>query len=200
MSVLLKGTERIFFLGKLSLNLKKKNKKSQKVFSSGKMALNEGSSTTSSSSSSRAPVRPTITLPPRTSIENFFMGGGPGASPGPMTLVSSFFNENDPDSDCRSFSQLLAGAIASPAATARQSFHQQFSVSKQVENSSSREKDGVGRGGGGGGKFRFQQSRPDGLVVTQPPMFTIPPGLSPATLLDSPGFFSAAQVFPIFLF
>lgn len=161
------------------------------------MALNEGSSSTSSSS--RAPVRPTITLPPRTSIENFFMGSGPGASPGPMTLVSSFFNENDPDSDCRSFSQLLAGAIASPAATgaARQSFHQQQqpSVSKQVENSGSREKDGVG-GGGGVSEFRFQQSRPDGLVVTQPPMFTIPPGLSPATLLDSPGFFSAAAQGP----
>lgn len=192
MSVLLKGTERIFFWKIFS------ESKKVKKFSSGKMVLNEGSSTTSSSSSSRAPVRPTITLPPRTSIENFFMGGGgPGASPGPMTLVSSFFNENDPDSDCRSFSQLLAGAIASPAAIARQSFHQQSSGSKQVENSSSKEKDDVGSGGGAG-EFRFQQSRPDGLVATQPPMFTIPPGLSPATLLDSPGFFSTAQVFSIF--
>ncbi|KAL0372491.1 UNVERIFIED_CONTAM: putative WRKY transcription factor 3 [Sesamum calycinum] len=43
-------------------------------------------------------------------------------------------------------------------------------------------------------EFRFQQNRPAGLVVTQPPgMFTIPPGLSPASLLDSPGFFSSSQ-------
>lgn len=59
--------------------------------------------------------RPTINLPPRTSMESFF--GGPGFgfgfSPGPMTLVSSFFSDSD---DCKSFSQLLAGAMASPVA------------------------------------------------------------------------------------
>lgn len=51
--------------------------------------------------------RPTITLPPRT--DTLFTGG---FSPGPMTLLSSFFPEGD---DCKSFSQLLAGAMASPA-------------------------------------------------------------------------------------
>lgn len=87
-----------------------------------------------------------------------------GASPGPMTLLSSFFPEaeNDPDSDCRSFSQLLAGGMASPAPM--------------------------------GGQFMFQQNRPAGLVVSQPPaMFTVPPGLSPASLLDSPSFFPSSQ-------
>ncbi|KAL3511084.1 hypothetical protein ACH5RR_030485 [Cinchona calisaya] len=145
------------------------------------MAENDGSS-------SRAPVRPTISLPPRTSMESLFTGG-PGASPGPMTLVSNFFADNDPDYDCRSFSQLLAGAITSPAAvpSLRQSF-------QRVDNSSSRGKDnGSGSGGVGGSEFMFKQNRPTGLVVTQPAMFTIPPGLSPASLLDSPGFFSAGQ-------
>ncbi|KAH6809876.1 WRKY DNA-binding protein 3 [Perilla frutescens var. frutescens] len=102
----------------------------------------------------------TITLPARGSAGSFFMG----VSPGPMTLLSSFFpeTENDPDSDCRSFSQLLAGGMASPAAV--------------------------------GGEFMFQQNRPAGLVVSQPPaMFTVPPGLSPASLLDSPGFFPSSQ-------
>ncbi|MCI98047.1 WRKY transcription factor, partial [Trifolium medium] len=33
------------------------------------------------------PTRPTITLPPRPFVEAFFAGA---ASPGPMTLVSSF--------------------------------------------------------------------------------------------------------------
>nr|AKA27920.1 WRKY protein [Salvia miltiorrhiza] len=108
-----------------------------------------------SSSSSKPP--PSITLPPRTSIESLFTGGA-GASPGPMSLVSSFFAENDPDNDCRSFSQLLAGAVQSTA-----------------------------------DEFRFQQNRPAVLAVSHPPgagTFTVPPGLSPATLLDSPDLFS----------
>lgn len=86
-----------------------------------------------------------------------------------MTLVSSFFSENDPDSDCRSFSQLLAGAMASP----RPNF-------PAAENS---EPD----------HLRFRQNRPAGLMVSnsqqQQGVFTIPPGLSPASLLDSPGLF-----------
>lgn len=98
-------------------------------------------------------------LRPRSAAESMFT-----VSPGPMTLVSSFFSENDPDSDCRSFSQLLAGAVESPV-TAEES----------------------------GGDLRFKMNRPSGLAVTQPSMFTIPPGLSPACLLDSPGLFSAAN-------
>lgn len=135
-----------------------------------------------SSSSSKHP--PTITLPPRTSIDNFFTGTG--ASPGPMSLVSSFFAENEPDNDCRSFSQLLAGAMSSPGA-----MRQNFSAIAESRGE-----------GGGSGDFRFQQNRPAGLVVSQPPgMFTIPPGLSPASLLDSPGFFSSSQVVNgVFLF
>ncbi|KAI4314117.1 hypothetical protein L6164_027053 [Bauhinia variegata] len=62
--------------------------------------------------------RPTISLPSRTSMESLFNGGLPagggfGFSPGPMTLVSSFFSDND---DYKSFSQLLAGAMPSPVA------------------------------------------------------------------------------------
>ncbi|XP_061369670.1 probable WRKY transcription factor 4 [Gastrolobium bilobum] len=55
------------------------------------------------------PPRPTITLPPRTaSMDTLFNGG---FSPGPMTLVSSFFAEGE---DFKSFSQLLTGSMASP--------------------------------------------------------------------------------------
>ncbi|KAI4328498.1 hypothetical protein L6164_020849 [Bauhinia variegata] len=62
--------------------------------------------------------RLSITLPPRTSTETLFNGGTPaggafGFSPGPMTLLSSFFPDND---DNKSFSQLLAGAMVSPVA------------------------------------------------------------------------------------
>nr|GEU55252.1 probable WRKY transcription factor 4 [Tanacetum cinerariifolium] len=119
-------------------------------------------------------TRPSITLPPRATVENMFTGSlTTDASPGPMTLVSNFFSENDPDSDCRSFSQLLSGAMLSPV-----ELHDRRPVSSG------------GAGGGGSVDFRFDSNgRPGSLVVNQPSMFTIPPGMSPASLLDSPGFF-----------
>ncbi|KAM3713894.1 hypothetical protein ACB098_01G293500 [Castanea mollissima] len=118
--------------------------------------------------------RPTITLPPRPSMETFFTGG-PGASPGPMTLVSSFFSDNYPDSDCRSFSQLLAGAMASPLATPTFFTHKDNSLKDNTSG--------------------FKQSRPTNLVVASSPLFTIPPGLSPSGFLNSPGFFSPQSPF-----
>ncbi|KAI4352529.1 hypothetical protein L6164_006769 [Bauhinia variegata] len=133
------------------------------------------------------PPRPTITLPPRPSIEAFFTVGA-GASPGPMTLVSSFFSDNYPDSDCRSFSQLLAGAMASPLALGvRPSFYTDNSTdnsSKEVGSEQAAEKN-----------LGFKQSRPMNLVVARSPLFTIPPGLSPSGLLNSPGFFSPQSPF-----
>ncbi|XP_010514101.1 PREDICTED: probable WRKY transcription factor 3 isoform X1 [Camelina sativa] len=125
--------------------------------------------------------RPTISLPPRPFGEMFF-SGGVGFSPGPMTLVSNLFS--DPD-ELKSFSQLLAGAMASPAAAAVAAAAVVATAHHQTPVSS------VGEGGGGDDVDpRFKQNRPTGLMITQPPgMFTVPPGLSPATLLDSPSFF-----------
>ncbi|KAI3730735.1 hypothetical protein L1987_61911 [Smallanthus sonchifolius] len=129
-------------------------------------------------------TRPSITLPARSTVENLFTvgGGGTDGSPGPMTLVANFFSENDPDSGCRSFSQLLSGAISSPAEIPDRTY-------------SDKEADIAG-GGAGGGNVDFQfmnNGRPSSLMVTQPPVFTIPPGMSPASLLDSPGFFPQTQ-------
>ncbi|KAK4423710.1 hypothetical protein Salat_1953900 [Sesamum alatum] len=70
---------------------------------------------------SSAKPPPTITLPPRTGMDNFFTAG---VSPGPMTLVSTLFAENDPDSDCRSFSQLLAAPCRLPQLC--RTFRQEF--------------------------------------------------------------------------
>ncbi|XP_071722615.1 probable WRKY transcription factor 3 [Rutidosis leptorrhynchoides] len=112
--------------------------------------------------SSSALPRPTITLPLRTLFGDSLFNGPGDFSPGPMTLVSSFFNDPATD-DCKSFSQLLAGAMTSPAP----------------------EQDQSGEG------FRFNQDRPAGLMVSAPSpagMFTVPLGLSPTNLLpDSPG-------------
>lgn len=43
---------------------------------------------------------------------------------------------------------------------------------------------------GGENKSGFKQSRPMNLMVARSPLFTVPPGLSPSGLLNSPGFFS----------
>ncbi|CAI9297037.1 unnamed protein product [Lactuca saligna] len=141
-------------------------------------------------------TRPSITLPPRSTVETLFAGGGsgPGASPGPMTLVSNFFSENDPDSDCRSFSQLLSGAMLSPAEIPDRRPSSHLDIRHSYSNKESVNSGGGGGGGGGNVDFQFSNNgRPSSLVVTQPSMFTIPPGLSPATLLDSPGFFPQTQ-------
>ncbi|KAF8104602.1 hypothetical protein N665_0171s0103 [Sinapis alba] len=123
----------------------------------------------STSKSTGAPSRPSLSLPPRPFNEMFF-NAGVGFSPGPMTLVSNMFPDSD---EFRSFSQLLAGAMASPAAAAA------AMASEEGNNSSS----------GGDVDPRFKQSRPTGLMISQSPsMFTVPPGLSPAMLLDSPSF------------
>lgn len=151
------------------------------------MAKNEGPQRVSLSATQPPPpqpppTRPTIALPPRPSMETLFTGG-PGASPGPMTLVSSFFSDNYSDFEYRSFSQLLAGAMASPMAAARPSF---FAENNQSDNSLK----GGGLGDGVDKNSGFKQSRPMNLVVARSPLFTVPPGLSPSGLLNSPGFFS----------
>ncbi|KAK6913300.1 WRKY domain [Dillenia turbinata] len=132
-----------------------------------------------------APPRPTIAVPPRATVDSFF--SGVGLSPGPMTLVSSFFSEDYPDSGCRSFSQLLAGAMASPGA------RPSFVTDNSTENSLKEASFGDGAGDKGSLGLGFKQSRPLSLVVARSPVFMIPPGLSPFGLLNSPGFFSPLQ-------
>lgn len=127
-------------------------------------------------------VPPMIALPPASSFENLFTGGpGPGFSPGPMTLVSNFFSDHYPDVDCRSFSQLLAGAMASPAS--------QIPATSVFEDcSSTKQVDSEKKLGG------FKQNRPMDLVIAQSPTgFMFPSMFSPSGLLNSPGFFSPLQ-------
>lgn len=128
-----------------------------------------------------AAPRPTITLtlPPRPTMETLFTGG-PDLSPGPMTLVSSFFADYYPDSDSCSFSQLLAGAMASPVAR-----------TNLLSDNSSKDSNS---GDGSDIKLGFKQNRPNDLVVAHSPLFMMPPGLSPSGLLNSPGFFSTLRV------
>nr|AAF79402.1 F16A14.18 [Arabidopsis thaliana] len=151
--------------------------------------MSEKEEAPSTSKSTGAPSRPTLSLPPRPFSEMFF-NGGVGFSPGPMTLVSNMFPDSD---EFRSFSQLLAGAMSSPAtaaAAAAAATASDYQRLGEGTNSSSGDVDP-----------RFKQNRPTGLMISQsqsPSMFTVPPGLSPAMLLDSPSFlglFSPVQVF-----
>lgn len=143
------------------------------------------------------PPRPTISLPPRSAYESLFYGGAAGGggpsevSPGPLTLVSSFFAE-DPDSGFQSFTQLLQGAMNSPMGPAppRRLTGQE---EKEAERDSSgrverREEGGLGL-----------QNRPPSLEIAQPPqIFTVPQGLSPTCLLGSPALFSPGLVGVLF--
>ncbi|XP_004235494.1 probable WRKY transcription factor 4 isoform X1 [Solanum lycopersicum] len=107
----------------------------------------------------------TLTIPPK---DSFFGGGNmPYFSPGPMTLVSTFFSE----SEYPSFSQLLAGAMASPLAKPPTLFPGEEENCKQG----------------------YKQNRPMNLMVAQSPFFTIPTAFTPSGLLNSPGFLSAVQ-------
>uniref|UniRef100_A0A804LM08 Uncharacterized protein n=1 Tax=Zea mays TaxID=4577 RepID=A0A804LM08_MAIZE len=88
------------------------------------------------------PPRPTLALPPRSVIESLFAAGAAETSPGPLTLAAALFPDAPSPAFHGSFTQLLVGAIGSPA------------------------------------------------VPSSPSPFAVPPRLSPATLLGSPGFFS----------
>nr|UVI59185.1 WRKY transcription factor 2 [Ocimum tenuiflorum]WIE96213.1 WRKY transcription factor 2 [Ocimum tenuiflorum] len=127
-------------------------------------------------------AKPTIQVPPRGSAGFLYANGsGPGFSPGPMTLVSSFFPEHSPFS----YSQLLAGAMASPLA-AKPGFSPAFDFGRDgrerdVSDDGKSSEAGVGR----------KWDRPVSLVVPPPqgaesmsPLFMVPPGLSPSGLLS----------------
>lgn len=143
---------------------------------------NGGSAAAAAPPQQQRRVPPMITLPPQTSFETLFTGGpGPGFSPGPMTLISNFFSDHNTDIDCRSFSQLLAGAMASPAS--------QIPPTSMFDDcSSSKQPDSEKKQGG------FKQNRPMDLVIAQSPSgFMFPSTFSPSGLLNSPGFFSPLQ-------
>lgn len=72
----------------------------------------------------RRPPRPTLALPPRSAVQSYFAGTGAGSSsagaaetsPGPLTHAAALFPDVPSPAFHGSFTQLLVGAIGSPAA------------------------------------------------------------------------------------
>ncbi|XP_073060373.1 probable WRKY transcription factor 3 [Primulina eburnea] len=136
--------------------------------------------------------KPTISVPPRGSMDALYINwSGLGFSPGPMTLMSSYLGDQGPFS----FSQLLAGAMASPVVGKPGFLLGQDSGKELREGSFANDEKNIESGGG------YKRNRPMNLVVAQPqslpsepqslsPLFMFPPGLSPSGLLNSPGFLS----------
>ncbi|KAL5206529.1 hypothetical protein ABZP36_034738 [Zizania latifolia] len=140
------------------------------------------------------PPRPRLALPPRSVAESLFTGAG-DASPGPLTLASALF-PSEPDggggggglssssggaSGASSFTQLLIGNLAPPP---HASHPQQQQQQREAE---------WGRGGVARAGPALSVAPPAGAGAGA--VFTVPPGLSPSGLLDSPGLlFSPAMV------
>ncbi|KAL9267213.1 putative WRKY transcription factor 4 [Drosera capensis] len=161
------------------------------------------SSNPSSSKSSKHQL-PTISIPPRGAADALFTGA---KSPGPLTILSNFFSDYLTDTaggvETRSFSQLLAGAMASPAGGEWSLF---------LDDNDSGDVGGVYGGGvygcGDGddsvgekaGLSGFKRNRPENLMV---PVSTLlasaaaaaapspaSAAFTPTAFLNSPGMFS----------
>ncbi|KAL6650163.1 hypothetical protein ACP70R_014387 [Stipagrostis hirtigluma subsp. patula] len=88
------------------------------------MAAREVSASAAEGARRPPPPRPTLALPPRSHVESLFAAGPAAAaeaSPGPLTLAAALFPDAPSPAFSGSFTQLLVGAIGSPAAAAASS-------------------------------------------------------------------------------
>eukprot|EP00249_Psilotum_nudum_P021076 c27962_g3_i1 orf=553-2493(+) len=159
-----------------------------------------------------APRRPTLALPPPNPRD--VLRKTSEATPSPMTLASNFFAEQDPAADCKSFSRLLFGATTSPTSQSTECSNNTDTIADSTENHTSigdesvaglegrlaprnlgnKEREGnTNPGVARSSTARFKTMMPSRLPIPRSPFVTIPPGLSPATLLDSPVLVSAGQ-------
>ncbi|GAB4831686.1 hypothetical protein Ancab_005699 [Ancistrocladus abbreviatus] len=133
--------------------------------------------------------RPRLSIPPPSAADAVFT-----ETPGTITIVSNLLSDNFPESgggsgEFRSFSQLLAGAMASPSAGGGSlSFlGESYSGENQGRTGVYAEKGGSPSSCSFSG---FKQNRPGNLMLPISPLFGVSPGFSPSAFLNSPGFFS----------
>ena len=146
------------------------------------------------------PPRPTLTLPPRNSTEAFLKGVD-AATPSPMTFVASLFSDHDPyeGGDSKSFSQLLAGAIAS-SPTALSDSNKATSAASASASVAAPALPPQEETAPNTNSAKFKSKMPPKIPIPRSPYITIPPGLSPTMLLQSPVLLPSAQVRCLHLF
>ncbi|KAJ7567092.1 hypothetical protein O6H91_02G131900 [Diphasiastrum complanatum] len=144
--------------------------------------------------------RPQLALPPRPSAEAILRTSD--MFPSPMPLTPSFMSELDTEGKPFSFSSLLAGAMNSPSARSgadekpgRAEAARATATETQSIFAGDRTKE-LGSGGVMPPTARFKATPPSRLPIPKSSYVTIPPGLSPTTLLDSPVLFATHQSEP----
>ncbi|KAJ7561688.1 hypothetical protein O6H91_03G037900 [Diphasiastrum complanatum] len=150
------------------------------------------------------PSRPQLVLPPRSSGDALFRPSE--ASPSSMSLVASFFADREPDAESKSFTSLLTAPSGSPVVSGGLmasfksrtlspggSFAERL-ASRDAANSSLMRQESMDDYKPS--IARLKQMPPSRIPIPRSDCFTIPPGLSPTTLLDSPVLFSSSQAEP----
>ncbi|KAH7420301.1 hypothetical protein KP509_13G001000 [Ceratopteris richardii] len=160
----------------------------------------EDGSNTGGGAKKLALTRPKLTLHPRNATEAFLRGSD-AATPSPMTFVASLFADQDPyTGDQKSFSQLLAGAMASPNATISAQNDSTTSITLPSLAESSTPLGGGGPCSDGlpprANTARFKSMMPPRLPIPRSPYLLIPPGFSPSTILESPVLLSTSLAEP----
>lgn len=149
--------------------------------------------------------RPKLVVAPRNPNEGFIQGGLNSATPTPMIFGSSLYADRDPYTDYKPFSSLLAEALGSPSFAPMDFINN--SVNKRtvtdMPTSNEDEKPAEIELNGMGGDHVYSQSIssaryksmvPSRLpIASSSPHFTISPGISPASLLESPILFCIGQ-------
>ncbi|KAJ7555931.1 hypothetical protein O6H91_05G109500 [Diphasiastrum complanatum] len=154
----------------------------------------------------RKPTPSQIVVPLRVSGDGVFKPSE--VSPSPMTLAASFLVDHDPDTEFRSFTSLMNAAPESPSfSTANKESARQASSRGAVAGGSFAER--LAARGATNSGFMFdpmgfledvkpnadhmKMTPPSPIPINRSTCLTIPPGLSPTTLLDSPVLFSSYQ-------
>ncbi|KAJ7229543.1 hypothetical protein O6H91_05G100100 [Diphasiastrum complanatum] len=150
------------------------------------------------------PSRPQVVVPLRTTADTSFKPSEAGHSP--MSLGVSFFADHEPEAESKSFTDLLTGPPQSPCvkgglmkssksrmtSSPGGSFAERLAargatISNLKQESTDEYKPST---------VRMKLTPPSQIPIPPSNCFTVPPDLSPITLLDSPVLFSSSQAEP----
>ena len=141
------------------------------------------------------PSRPPLVVPASNPGEESFLKGKP-QNTSTTTAPANLFNtlgEFELYADCKPFSQLLAGAFGSPMFSPFET--------RRESSSSINQLGGAQNDGSQSSNYtaKYRAMMPSRLPIpSSTPYFTVPPGLSPTTFLESPVLFSGGLVNPNF--